>query len=72
MQALPEAVGELSAADSVRLLSALSSMPDPCKRGGIRHSLQALLLLVVGAVVAGRTSSVGIAGWAARADHPCG
>ncbi len=69
VQAVPEPVGELSATDAVRLVTALSSVPDPRKRRGIDHSVQSVLLLVVGAVVAGKTSWVGIAGWAARADH---
>lgn len=69
VQALGDPGCELSAADSVRLLAALGSVPDPRKRRGVRHSLQSVLLLVVGAVMAGKTSWVGIAGWAARADH---
>lgn len=66
---LSEPVGELSAVDSVWLLTALAAVPDPRKRRGIRHSLQSILLLAIGAVLAGRNSWVGIAGWAARADH---
>jgi predicted transposase YbfD/YdcC len=69
VQALEAPAEPLSAADSVRLLTALASVPDPRHRRGIRHSLQSILLLVVGAVMAGKTSWVGIAGWAARAEH---
>jgi predicted transposase YbfD/YdcC len=69
VQALEAPAEPLSAADSVRLLTALTAVPDPRHRRGIRHSLQSILLLVVGAVMAGKTSWVGMAGWAARAEH---
>lgn len=69
VQTLAEPAEQLSAADSVRLLTALGSVPDPRHRRGIRHSVQSILLLVVGAVMAAKTSWVGIAGWAARAPH---
>jgi hypothetical protein len=62
-------VAELSLADSVRLLEALGAVPDPRKRRGVRHSLRWVLLLAVGAVMAGKTSLVAMASWAARADH---
>ncbi len=61
--------GELSLADSVGLLEALGAVPDPRKRRGRRHSLRWVLLLAVGAVMAGKTSLVAMASWAARADH---
>lgn len=38
VQAVDEPGAELSAADSVRLLTALGSVPDLRKRRGIRHS----------------------------------
>jgi hypothetical protein len=69
VQALEEPVGRLSASDSVRLIAVLGSVPDPRKRRGIRHFVQSVLLLAVGAVMAGKGSWVGIAGWAARAEH---
>ncbi|MDP9429303.1 MAG: ISAs1 family transposase [Actinomycetota bacterium] len=69
VQALDVPGEPLSATDSIKLLSALGSVPDPRKRRGIRHSVQSILLLVVGAVLVGKTTWVGIAGWAARADH---
>lgn len=59
----------LSLADSVRLLEALGVVPDPRKRRGRRHSLRWVLLLAVGAVMAGKTSLVAMASWAARAEH---
>ena len=55
-----------SAAEWIRLLTALDLVPDPRDHRGIRHSV---LLLVVGAVTAGRTSWIGIAGWAGHAEH---
>jgi hypothetical protein len=61
--------GELSLRESVQLLAALATVPDPRKRRGIRHSVQSVLLLAIGAVMAGKTSLVAIAGWAAHADH---
>lgn len=64
---LPE--GQLSLADSIRLLEALGAVPDPRRRRGRRHSLRWLLLLAVGAVMVGKTSLVAMASWAARADH---
>ena len=69
VQALDGPAEPLSAAESIRLLTALSAVPDPRDHRGIRHFLQSILLLVVGAVMAGKTSWVGIAGWAARAEH---
>lgn len=69
VQRLDRPAEPLSAAESVGLLTALSAVPDPRDRRGIRHSLQSILLLVVGAVMAGKTSWVGMAGWAARAEH---
>lgn len=59
----------LSLRESVQLLAALIAVPDPRKRRGVRHSVQSVLLLAIGAVMAGKTSLVAIAGWAARAEH---
>jgi len=59
----------LSLRESVQLLAALGAVPDPRKRRGVRHSVQSVLLLAIGAVMAGKTSLVAIAGWAARAEH---
>jgi hypothetical protein len=66
VQALAAPAAPPSAAESIRLLTALDLVPVPCDHRGIRHSV---LLLVVGAVMAGRTSWIGIVGWAARAEH---
>jgi DDE family transposase len=69
VQAVQEPLGRLPAADSMRLVAALGSVRDPRKRRGLRHCLQSVLMLAVGAVMAGKSSWVGVAGWAARADH---
>ena len=59
----------LSLRESVQLLAALAVVPDPRRRRGVRHCVQSVLLLAIGAVMAGKTSLVAIAGWAARAEH---
>ena len=59
----------LSVVESITLLQALSSVPDPRKRRGRRHSLQSVLLLALTAVKAGARSWVAIADWARFGDH---
>lgn len=59
----------LSSTESITLLQALSAVPDPRKRRGRRHGLQSVLLLALGAVMAGARSYAAIADWAAVADH---
>lgn len=59
----------LSAADSVGLVEALRSVPDPRRARGRRHSLQSVLLLGLQAVMAGASSWVAIAQWAATAPQ---
>ena len=60
---------QLSTAESITLLQALGSVPDPRKARGRRHSLPSILLLAVGAVLAGARSYAAIADWAAQAEH---
>ena len=60
--------GSLDAVESITLLQALSAVPDPRSARGRRHSLQSVLLLALGAVLAGARSWAAIAQWAARAD----
>ena len=55
----------LSAARSIRLLQALSAVPDPRRRRGRRYSLQSILLIAVSAVLAGARSYAAIGDWAA-------
>jgi predicted transposase YbfD/YdcC len=61
--------GQLSTTESITLVQALGAVPDPRHRRGRRHSLQSVLLLALGAVLAGARSSAAIADWAAVADH---
>ena len=49
------------------LLAALRSVPDPRRRQGLRHELGGILAVATAAVVAGATSYVAIAEWAATA-----
>jgi len=58
-----QATGELSTAGAVRLLQALSAVPDPRRRRGRRHSLQSILLIAVSAVLAGARSYAAIGDW---------
>jgi DDE family transposase len=59
----------LGSAESVGLLQALASVPDPRDARGRRHSLQSVLLLAVGAVLAGARSYAAIAQWAHCAEQ---
>src|SRR3712207_9328531 len=59
--------GPLGAADSIGLVQALKTVPDPRRRRGRRHGLQSVLLLAVQAVMAGAGSWMAIAQWAATA-----
>src|SRR4051812_50088371 len=65
----------LSVAQSIRLLQALSAVPDPRRRRGRRYSLQSILLIAVSAVLAGARSYAAIGDWAALtrpAGRGCG
>src|SRR3954454_14246768 len=64
--------GPLSAADSICLVQALKAVPDPRRRRGRRHGLQSVLLLALRAVMAGASSWVAIAQWAATAPQALG
>src|SRR4051794_23170083 len=61
--------GPLSAADSIRLVQALKTVPDPRHRRGRRHGRQSVPLLALQAVMAGASSWVAIAQWAAIAPQ---
>jgi predicted transposase YbfD/YdcC len=63
---------ELSAAQSIRLLQALSTVPDPRRRRGRRYSLQSILLVAISAVLAGARSYAAIADWAVLARPAVG
>jgi predicted transposase YbfD/YdcC len=60
----------LDAVESITLLQALSAVPNPRKARGRRHSLQSVLFLALGAVLAGARSRAAIAQWAARVEGP--
>src|SRR3954453_14805619 len=62
----------LSVVESIRLVAALKTVPDPHHRRGRRHGLQSVLLLAVQAVMAGAGSWVAIAQWAATAPQALG
>jgi DDE_Tnp_1-associated len=59
----------LDAAESISLLQALAAVPDPRGARGRRHSLQSVLLLAIGAVLAGARSYAAIAQWAGCAEQ---
>jgi predicted transposase YbfD/YdcC len=63
------APGRLDATESISLLQALSAVPDPRDARGRRHGLQSILLLAVGAVLAGARSYAAIAQWARCAEQ---
>lgn len=64
--------GPLSTVESIRLVQALTVVPDPRRRRGRRHGLQSVLLLALQAVMAGASSWVAIAQWAATAPQSLG
>src|SRR3954452_23850599 len=66
------ASGPLSVAESIRLVQALTAVPDPRRRRGRRHGLQSVLLLALQAVMAGASSWVAIAQWPATAPPALG
>src|SRR3954464_12440658 len=68
----PAAPGSLSAVESIRLVQALRTVPDPRRRRGRRNALRAVLLLALQAVMAGASSWVAIAQWAATAPQALG
>ena len=59
----------LDAAESIGPLQALTAVPDPRQARGRRHSLQLVLLLAGGAVLAGARSYAAIARWARSAEQ---
>jgi predicted transposase YbfD/YdcC len=62
--------GRLDVVESISLLQALSEVPEPRRARGRRHSLQSVLFLAVGAVLAGARSWAAIAQWARHAEQP--
>src|SRR3954452_3624380 len=62
----------LSATESIRLVQALKTVPDPRHRRGSRHGMQSVLLLALQAVMAGAASWVALAQWSATAPQALG
>lgn len=61
--------GPLSTVESITLIQALGAVPDHRQRRGRRHGLQSILMLGLQAVMAGASSWVAIAQWAATAPQ---
>jgi len=59
----------LSVAETVTLVAALKSVPDPRKPRGRRYSMQAILLLALTGVMAGARSWTALAQWAREGQH---
>ena len=66
---LPDRPDGLSQAETITLIAALKSVPDPRKPRGRRHSLQAILLLALTGVMAGARSWTALAQWARDGQH---
>jgi hypothetical protein len=62
-------LGPLDVAESTSLLQASAGVPDPRKARGRRLGLRSMLLLAVGAVLAGARSCAAIAQWAVHAEQ---
>jgi hypothetical protein len=59
----------LSEAETITLVAALASVPDPRKARGRRYSLQALLMVALTGVMAGARSWTALAQWAREGQH---
>lgn len=66
---LPDRPGGLSEAETISLVAALGSVPDPRKARGRRYSLQAILMLALTGVMAGARSWTALAQWARDGQH---
>jgi predicted transposase YbfD/YdcC len=66
---LPDRPDGLSAAETITLIAALKSVPDPRKARGRRYSLQAILMLALTGVMAGARSWTALAQWARDGQH---
>jgi predicted transposase YbfD/YdcC len=66
---LPDRPDGLSEVETITLIAALKSVPDPRKARGLRHSLQALLMLALTGVMAGARSWTALAQWARDGQH---
>ncbi len=66
---LPDRPDGLSEAETITLVAALASVPDPRQARGRRYSLQAILMLALTGVMAGARSWTALAQWARDGQH---
>jgi predicted transposase YbfD/YdcC len=66
---LPDRPDGLSQAETITLVAALKSVPDPRQARGRRYSLQAVLMLALTGVMAGARSWTALAQWAREGQH---
>jgi len=66
---LPDRPDGLSAVETITLIAALGSVPDPRKARGRRYSLQSILMLALTGVMAGARSWTALAQWAREGQH---
>jgi predicted transposase YbfD/YdcC len=66
---LPDRPDGLTKAETITLVAALKSVPDPRKPQGRRYSLPALLMLALTGVMAGARSWTALAQWARDGQH---
>jgi predicted transposase YbfD/YdcC len=66
---LPDRPDMLSQAETITLIAALKSVPDPRKARGRRYSLQAILMLALTGIMAGARSWTALAQWARDGQH---
>ena len=66
---LPDRPDGLTKAETITLVAALGSVPDPRQARGRRYSLQAILMLALTGVMAGARSWTALAQWAREGQH---
>lgn len=67
---VPEHPDGLSDVETISLIAALRSAPDPRKARGRRYSLQAVLMLALTGVMAGARPWTALAQWAREVSTP--
>ena len=66
---LPDRPGGLSEVETITLVAALGSVPDPRQARGRRYCLQAILMLALTGVMAGARSWTALAQWGRDGQH---
>src|SRR3954462_2303653 len=66
---LPDRPDGLSEVETITLVAALRSVPDPRQARGRRYSLQAVVMLALTGVMAGARSETALAQWAREGQH---